>query len=540
MCKRFVLAALIIFLAAECSAATFQIIHSNDRHGYVEKRVEGDERRVGGASVEATMIHSLKLQARRDNVPSLLVDCGDFFQGTPLVNSTKGKIMIDIFNEMGYHFVTFGNHEFDYGWQALKERMKESNFLWLSTTVEAPQLEELYLPWLTYTLDGSKIAFLGATTPNTPEKQLKKRITGITFHRPVERIKSVIEALSREADIKTIVLISHLGLDVDREIARQVPELDLILGGHSHSVLHEPEKVGKTYICQTGTASRYLGVVRIDTDDNGSIQEIDSRLEAVDDRKWLPNDGVAQIVDGYASALEAELAQVAGIAPLGLKKGVRGGSTPLARAVARAFRESVDAEIGFMNIGGARKCIPEGEVTLKHIKTAVPFGNYVVRLKMKGRDVRRVIEASVNQPYAPIPEDKIEMVVSRGVKDLSGLVPVGSKNGFIVGDGLTYVFDPSKDVGSRLVSITVNGKPLEENRVYTVAINDFLADGGDGFTAFTSHLHREDMEFVDFQAFRAWCERQDVILKPKGHTVINLTFDSLKDSLSAGEKSAVR
>ena len=515
--------------AAALWAATFQIIHTNDRHGYVENRIEDNGDRVGGAAVEATIIHSLKYDARKNGTPCLLVDCGDFFQGTPIVNATRGKIMIELFNSLGYHFVTFGNHEFDYGWQALKARMEESNFLWLSSTVEAPELENLYLPWITYTLDGHKIAFLGATTPTTPDKQLEKRIEGITFHEPVSRIKPLVSTLKASSNAKTIVLISHLGLDNDRQIALKIPEIDLILGGHSHSILQEPEKVGNTWICQTGTASKYLGVVNITTTDEGRIDSLQGRLQPVDATKWEPSPEVMRIVEKYTQELESELAQVVGHAPKGLSKGVRGGNTPLARAVARSFRESVNADIGFMNTGGARKGIPAGEVTLKHLRTSVPFGNYVVRLMMKGRDIRKIIEASVNQPYAHIPDEKIEMVVSQGVKDLSGLVPVGSNNGFIVGDGLTYVFDPSREIGARMVSITVNGEPLDDSRIYSVATNDFLADGGDGFKSFRNHIKREDMDFVDSQAFRKWCESLDVILKPAGHSVINLTFDSLKE-----------
>jgi len=215
-----------------------------------------------------------------------------------------------------------------------------------------------------------------------------------------------------------------------------------------------------------------------------------------------------------------------GVAPFGLQKGVRGGVTPLARVVARAFKESVGAEIGFMNVGGARKGIPPGEVTLKHVRTAVPFGNYVVKLRMKGKDIRKVVESAVNQPFMKIPESRVELVLSRGITDLSGLIPGGSNNGFIIGDGLTYVFDPRKEPGHRLLSIEVNGRKLDDRKIYSVGTNDFLADGGDGFRAFKNYLTRDDQDFVDSAAFRAWCGRQDALLIPQDQSVVNLSFDS--------------
>jgi 2',3'-cyclic-nucleotide 2'-phosphodiesterase (5'-nucleotidase family) len=521
-------------------AGDFWIIHSNDRHGYVEPVTDGiSGSRTGGAGVEATIIDSIKLDAIKHEVPCLLVDCGDFFQGTPVVNATKGKVMIDLFNAMKYHFVTFGNHEFDYGWQELKQRMKESNFLWVSSTVEAPNLDGLYRPWLTYTLNGTKVAFLGATTPSTPDKQLKNRIEGIIFHEPLERLKPIIALLKRDSEVKIIVLISHLGLNTDMELAQVLPEIDLILGGHSHSILKEPVKVGNTWICQTGTASKYLGVVKVETDSTGHFKDVVSHLEPVEQTAWIPSVKIESIVSRYTDELENELSEVLGVAPFGISKGVRGGIAPLARVVALSFREAADADIGFMNVGGARKSIPSGEVTLKHVRTAVPFGNYVVKLHMKGRDIRKVIESAVDQPFNTIPESQVEQVLSRGVTDLSGLIPEGSNNGFIIGDGLTYVFDPRKDVGSRVISITVGEQPLDDNKVYSIATNDFLADGGDGFVAFKSSIIREDMDLIDSEAFREWCNRQDSILVPSTMSVINLSFKSHRDYLSGAGKAAV-
>jgi 2',3'-cyclic-nucleotide 2'-phosphodiesterase (5'-nucleotidase family) len=127
------------------------IAYTNDRHGVIEPHILQSGEQIGGMAWEATMIHELQKKALLEGASFLLVDGGDLFQGTPVVNETLGKCMIELYNDLGYHLVTIGNHEFDYGPHVLVERMKESKFLWVSTNVSSPLLDSSVLRWVTST-----------------------------------------------------------------------------------------------------------------------------------------------------------------------------------------------------------------------------------------------------------------------------------------------------------------------------------------------------------------------------------------------------
>ena len=504
------------------------IMHSNDRHGYVFSRKDDlTGKSLAGLDVEAKIMKEIRREALDDGNPLLLVDAGDLFQGTPLVNETQGKAMIDLYNDLGYDFVTFGNHEFDYGWEVLKQRMGESKFLWLSSTVYAPALGKKYRPYLTWNVMGTKVAFLGATTTTTSEKQMAKRIKGISFHRAEEILPSLCQRLKRELGVKILILLSHMGINRDRAFAAKHRIFDLIIGGHSHTSLKKPIKVGSTWICQSGARSRYLGVIHIDVDEEGYCADLKSRLIEVDRSRYESDLDMAAKLSSYERMVEEKLGAVVGRAVDDLNKGIDGGFTPMAQLVADAFREFAGTEIGLMNTGGCRKGIKEGPVELRDVYSAVPFKNYLVRGKMKGKEIRDTLALAIDGPFVAVPKDKKDLLLRYGVQDFEGLVPNRGGVGFLVASGLRYVFDPRLKPGQRLLHIEVGGKKIEDDRLYSVAINDFLADGGDGFETFKNLRSRQDMPVLDAQALRVYFEKRDWVEKPSRVSSLNLSFPSL-------------
>ncbi len=535
--KSKIFAVLVLFLltAITLTAAerSFIIMHSNDRHGYVEARKDlNTGKPVAGLDVEATMIGQIRKGALKEGIPTLLVDAGDFFQGTPVVNETKGEVMIRVMNELRYDFVTFGNHEFDYGWQNLKKRMDESRFWWLSSTVSAPSLGARYRPYLTWSVAGTKVAFLGATTVTTPEKQLSQRIVGMTFRSPYEVLPPLVERLRRLHGVKIFILLSHLGHYEDEKFVREHQCFDIVIGGHSHTALMTPIKIGKTWICQTGASSRFLGVMRVDVNKDGNIEQFKSELREVDRTKYLPDAKVAKLVASYTDEIDKRLSVVVGHAPTDIRKGVSGGYSPMAQVVAESFRVAANADIGLMNTGGTRRGILKGEVQLKEVQTAVPFRNYVVKLKMTGRQVKGLIEEAVNGPYMPIPADKQDLLRQYGIHDFAGLVPQRGHVGFLVGGGVQFVYDPRLPIGKRLLSFKLHGKAIEPEKVYTVATNDFLADGGDGFEEFKKAISREELGILDADALRAYFEKKKVVHCPQEASAVNLSFPTVAAKVS--------
>lgn len=530
---------LVFALVGDTLASGFVLIHSNDRHGYVQARADLQTGKpVSGMDVEKTMIEHFRRQARAAGKRALLIDCGDFFQGTPIVNQTRGMAMIRLFNELRYDLVTFGNHEFDYGWSDLLLCMMESRFLWVSSTVEAPQLEAQYRPYATFDLEGTRVAFLGATTTTTPEKQIGQRIAGMKFHSPFTVLPPLVERLRRYHDVKIFVLLSHLGHNVDERLARQLPLFDIILGGHSHTATKRPVKVGRTWICQTGASSRFLGVLTVDVA-NGRVTQVRGRLHEVDRLLYGANAKVATIVDEYVHTIEEKLGAVVGAAETPIGKGLSGSLAPMAQLAANAFREAVDADVGLMNTGGVRRGLKAGEVTIKEVQMAVPYHNYVVTLEMTGTQLVTLVETAVNGPFSTIPADKVALLRSRGIVELDGLVPDRGGTGFLVGGGLRFVYDPRLPVGNRLLDMTIDGRPIDPHRVYRVATNDFLADGGDGFETFKEARSRKDSPLLDSDAVQAYIERRGAIAADTEASAVNISFAAVARMMKASSGEGV-
>jgi 2',3'-cyclic-nucleotide 2'-phosphodiesterase (5'-nucleotidase family) len=505
------------------------LIHSNDRHGYIEAREDlATKAPVAGADVEMSLLRGLKRKALMAGEPYLLVDAGDIFQGTPVVNETKGACMVDLLGSFGFHLITFGNHEFDYGWPVLLERMKESRFLWVSSTVDAPVLESHYRPWVTWDLGWTRVGFLGATTTTTPEKQLEGRLGSITFRDPLAALPPLVRRLREDHGVGVVVLLSHLGEGDDERVAAAVPGIDLIVGGHSHSTLREPRRVGSTWIVQTGASARYVGEVAVTVGDDRRVAALEGRLHEVDRLVHPADPVVAAKLQGYTEELDRRLGVVVGRATAPVDKGICGASSPLAQLAAEAFREAAGAEIGIMNFGGGRAELAAGPVTLKHIFTALPFGNYVTRFEMTGAEIRSALEENMRRNFIPIPDDQKELFLSRGLHgDLEGLVPERGQGGFIVGAGLRFLFDPRRPEAERLLEVEALGRPLDPDRVYTVATNDFLAAGGDGFSQFGALSGKVELSVLDAEALRAYFERHGEVVPPDQVSAVNLSFPSV-------------
>lgn len=533
-----VLAVLVALAAASSAVASgrFVLLHSNDRHGYIEAREDMVTKApVAGADVEMSLLRELRRRAMVAGEPCLLVDAGDIFQGTPVVNETKGACMVDLLGSFGYHLITFGNHEFDYGWPVLLERMKESRFLWLSSTVDAPVLAPHYRPWVTWDLGWTRVAFLGATTTTTPEKQLEGRLGSITFRDPLVALPPLIRRLREEHGVGVVVLLSHLGSGEDERVAARVPGIDVIVGGHSHSTMREPLKVGSTWIVQTGASARYVGEVTVSVGDDRRVAAVEGRLHEVDRQVHPPDPVVADKLRGYTEDLDRRLGVVVGRATAPIDKGICGAWSPLAQLAAEAFREAAGAEIGIMNFGGGRCELTAGPVTLKHVFTALPFGNYVTRFEMTGAELRSVLEENMRRNFIPIPEDQKELFSSRGLQgDLAGLVPERGQDGFVVGAGLRFLFDPRRPEGERLLEVEALGRPLDPARVYSVATNDFLAAGGDGFPQFATLDGKVELSVLDAEALRAYFERHGEVGPPDRLSAVNLSFPSVAAAVTPG------
>jgi 2',3'-cyclic-nucleotide 2'-phosphodiesterase (5'-nucleotidase family) len=252
-------------------------------------------------------------------------------------------------------------------------------------------------------------------------------------------------------------VLSHIGLDADRELAGKVKGIDVIVGGHSHTVVKDPVIESGTVIVQAGSNGVYLGVIKISFDPKkkkviGFTRKNELRLVSSASGAQLdPN--VAQILDLYESKVKAKFSKVIGTAAADLTRNPTGESL-LGDLVTDAMRQASSAQIAFQNGGGIRADIHSGPITLEKVFTALPFDDVLVSMDLTGEQIRGILEKSV------LSENMLQV------------------------SGMQIEYDPSKPAGSKVASARVAGKPMDDQAAYRVVTNDFLAAGGDRFNVF--------------------------------------------------------
>ena len=248
-----------------------KILYVNDFHGFAEPyKPTGSDAPLGGIAYLAGAV-----DRARGKQPSLLLAAGDMIQGNPWANLFRGKSTIDVMNAMKFDAMVVGNHEFDFGPKVLKERMAQARFPLLGANVKGfPALK----PYVIKNLQGVRIAIIGVVTPETPVATHPRNVAGLTFSTPESAVKKYLPELKGRADI--IIVLSHCGFQADKELAARVPGIDVIVGGHSHTKILQPELVGQTIIVQAWEHAKALGVLNLQVKDgkiigfDGALQEI--------------------------------------------------------------------------------------------------------------------------------------------------------------------------------------------------------------------------------------------------------------------------
>ena len=431
-----------------------KILYVNDFHGFAEPyKPTGSDAPLGGIAYLAGAV-----DRARGKQPSLLLAAGDMIQGNPWANLFRGKSTIDVMNAMRFDAMVVGNHEFDFGPKVLKERMAQARFPVLGANVKGfPALK----PYVIKNLQGVRIAIIGVVTPETPVATHPRNVAGLTFSTPESAVKKYLPELKRRADI--IIVLSHCGFQADRELAAKVPGIDVIVGGHSHTKILQPELVGQTIIVQAWEHAKALGVLNLRIKD-GKVTGFDGALQEISPATGAPNCQVQDIVARYERQVDSLLQRVIGETQVDLDgEHVRTGETNLGDFVADVMRQTAGAEAAIINGGSIRTGIAQGKITVKDIYAVLPFDNYLVAISLTGAQVKAALEHGVARLEEP-----------------AGSFPQVS--------GLTFTYSRSAPAGARVKDVTVGGRPLDPQKEYVVATNDYLVAGGDGYTVFGEAL----------------------------------------------------
>lgn len=479
-------------LAAGCASSEgplqLTILHTNDFHSRIQpiSRFDGpcpdDDAKAGKCFGGAARI-AFKVAQERQAVAAaggqaLLLDAGDQFQGTLFFTRYKGEAERQTMNAIGYQAMTIGNHEFDEGPAVLKRFVDGLHFPAVSANIDAaaePALAGAIAPYTIVKVGEHRIGIIGLTTDETPT--ISSPGPSLRFTSPEIAARGAVAALTAQG-VDKIVALTHLGLAKDRELAATVDGIDIIVGGHSHTVLSNtqagaegpyPVRVKspsgvEVPIVQAGSYGRYLGRLDVAFNAEGQVTAAKGDLILLD-QSVAEDEGVKATVARLAQPLEELRRQVVGESAVDIDQTkCRQAECLMGNLVADALRWSLKAqgtEIVLQNGGGLRASIGKGPITMGDVLTVLPFQNTIATLGLKGRDLVAALENGVRQPNGgPFPQ------VS----------------------GLRFVWDAGRSPGNRVVSVEVQGpdgkfQRLDPDRVYKVATNNFMRRGGDGYTS---------------------------------------------------------
>ncbi len=427
-----------------------RILHVNDFHGYaVEYKAFGSDEVLGGIAYLAW-----RADALRKEKPGLLLAAGDMIQGNNWANLFQGKPVVKVMNEMRFDAMVVGNHEFDFGQAVLRQRIGEARFPVLGANVEG--MKDLK-PYALKEVEGVRIAVIGIVTEDAPVTTHPRNVVGLKFLPIVSTVKRYVKELRQKADV--IIVLSHAGLNMDMLLAERVKGIDVIVGGHTHTKLANYMPIGKTIIVQAWEHGLALGVLDL-TIRRGEIVHAESHLEEIKPATMKTLPSVLSIVEKYKTKADGIMEDTIGKTEVDLDgKNVRLKETNFGDFVADVMREKAGADVAIINGGGIRTSIAKGKISVGDIYSALPFDNYVVAVKLTGSRIMSALEHGVS-----------------GVENEEGQFPQVS--------GLSFSYSPKAPKGARVRDVRIGGRPMEQDQHYTVATNDFLAAGGDGYKAF--------------------------------------------------------
>ncbi|MCU0864524.1 MAG: bifunctional metallophosphatase/5'-nucleotidase [Planctomycetes bacterium] len=459
----------------EAAAADLVFLHWNDFHGQFRpqrafwKLRPGlpDDRapRLGGAAALAGFVQRERTAAAAAGRTVVVTDGGDWFQGTLEGNTSKGLLTIEFYNRLRLDAAALGNHEFDFGPDNLQRLLAAAKFPVLAanlrdTAAPAPSAWQRVRPFAVIDAHGLKIVVLGLITKDT-----KAVSTGpwgsAEFDDELQALRIAMPAAERAGDV--VVLLTHCGVEVDRQLAKAFPQVPLILGGHSHTGLTAPLREGNCWIVQThGKASEVWRVLARADREHRRLQLLGGELVELDAERAPPDTDTEQWFTAATAELTAHWDQPIGTLEIPPYDDRGARSSPAGNLVCDVFRAAAAADVAVTNKGGLRAHLASGSLTRRMLFELLPFDNTLVSMSLTGAQLRAVLQNSLAEGRRPLE---------------------------IGGGSYRYT---EQDGARQLLDVTIGDAPLDDARSYRVATSSFLARGGDGLSAFARGTDRRD------------------------------------------------
>ena len=476
------------------------IMFSNDVHGGID-RAEATfmnpdfPPQLGGGASAATLIKQVRALGNEKR-ESMLLDCGDFFQGRPVGSVTKGKAVIEYMNAIGYDAMTIGNHEYDIMDDELIETLELANFPILSCNIIDRRTNELpwyVVPYRIFERLGLRIGIVGFTTTDTELMSFPEHIKNIDFVNEKEAVNKYVQIVREKEKADIVIVLGHAGLPYDvestylsrydnagnplrsertavwgydaQEIAREVPGIDLFLGGHMHRGVPKPwiDPYTHTMVIQGYAYGSNLGWITLTIDpetktisgyESPALRE-GSMITLFEDQ-FIPDAELSETIGAQVAVAEKGMDEIIGTAAVYLSRTNVDAQSLMGNTITDAMRNEVNADFAFLNLGGVRADIKSGPVTYRDIFNVMPFDNMVVSFKCTGEFLRKIIETRVE----------------------------GGRHGLVV-SGVNVVYSKKRPNFDRVTSLKINGQPWDPKKIYTCTTTDFLLQGNAGLTLLT-------------------------------------------------------
>jgi 2',3'-cyclic-nucleotide 2'-phosphodiesterase (5'-nucleotidase family) len=468
--RRVLLAILLGFLPVACGPAEppaieqpldVAVLFFNDIHGHLlpfnVKLPDGSRAEVGGVARMATLIRGISADVHREGGKAVTLIAGDILQGTPMSTVFKGKPDVEIFNALAIDAMTVGNHEFDFGLENFMELKKLARFPFLSANVVWKETGEPVCDGAVSIPLGPDLhlTVIGVTTTELLTTTKPSNVERIAVRDPVPIVKDLY---GKHRSKGPVILLSHSKAATDEEIARAVPGLTAIIGGHDQILLSPRKLVGPVPVFQAFEKGRYVGVLRF-------LVARTAKTALLTDWVYLPvttdlaeDPEVAERVETYRAQLDSRFKEVIGTCETyldGERGRIRYEETNLGNFVTDIMREYTGAEIALLNAGSLRSSLDEGPITLEGIFNVMPYENELCRVEVTGEELLRILARGVSGKR----EDE--------------------DGGFLHVSGLRLGIHDGKPH-----DVLVGGAAVDPARTYTVAVTDFMASGGDGYDLF--------------------------------------------------------
>lgn len=485
-----------------------KIVHTNDIHARVEENAKSS---IIGMPKLKTLIDSFTESSDMD----LVVDSGDLFHGQSIATLVQGESIAELVKACGYDAMTAGNHDWNYGKDRLKELAKIADVEMLTGNVVDESGEqffdnEYYVE--TTSKDGQelKVGIFGVIDPDIYSKTAGTNVEGLTFTDSAEYAIMAADELE-EMGCDVVIALTHTYDPVS--LASKVDGVDLWLAGHEHvdidSEVTTPDG-SKSRVIENGYYLYEAGLIDLDCslDSDGEVVSIDINADKADysaAQNLEENAEVKAVLDNIKSEQSVILNEVVGSTPQdldGVWEDLRIDETNLGRAVTDAYLLETGADIAFENAGGIRASVKKGDLTYGDIIGISPFGNYIVTKQITGKQLVEILETSIDIQKKSIAAND------------SGEYDAWPENSgsYLQTGGITVEYNLDLDYGKRVISVKVGDEPLDDNKLYTVATNNFVAVN-ENYPQLANAEETGEYSACDEALIKYFSQSEDVILK---------------------------